>query len=490
MAVIPKLGNERTINHLWQLVRRSKLSVGGKMTALVILKQMGEAVDLENPGEYFSWRDIKKGDIAEVANLGRFSMRAIIKELQQLKEVDDVDAMMLQFEEISAKTGGEAMFSAMIEDVVEMGDSGAAEFLMALAATTSWASVRAAARAGLAKLAAQNIFPQTRIIKEVGAERFYAAYSTDPAHPWQQQVAILFERGKNMVQALVFLLDFGYPWRGAIKDMFPTEPLTPNQFQREFIDRANRQGVEQRRVTYARARQFILDALEANQEHRVKLPESYNEFRFLFERRVADPSAETLAYAAEIDAKTVDEWGELAGPPQRGVEFVGPDGHIITVIDPEDLEDADWDEEPFTFDDLLGEVNDYYLDDEEKLEEDEKPPIDYEWMVNYLKTRHAQDISPEELGARWDHLFDFMAYLEETGVNLTEVEQEQLQEFITDFWDEEIEPFVETPVEEKQHVIETVRDLYAYLAEKEYIPAETSRTIAKAAATLVRELAD
>jgi hypothetical protein len=412
-------------------------------------------------------------------------VRAIAKELQKLKEIDEVDGMMFQFQEIAAKTGGEAMLLSMIEDLVEMSDPGAADFLMALAATTPWAGARVAARRGLLALSARNVFPQSEVVKSLNSERFYAAYSTDPAHPWQQQVSILFERDKGQVQALVFLLDFGYPWRGGIKDMFPTEPMTPKQFQREFIDRANRQGVEQGQVTYARARNFILDALEANQKHKVKLPEAYNEFRFLFERRVGDPSPETLAYAAEVDARTVDEWGELEEEPQRGLEFVGPDGQIITVIDPDELDD--WDEEPFTFDDLLDEVNDYYT--EEEMEEEGEPPIAYEWVVAYLETRHGQNISPEELGARWDNLGDFMTYLDETGVSLAEIEQEQLHEFMTDFWDEEIEPFVETLIEEKQHVIETVRDLYVFLAEKGYIPGEVSQSVTRGAATLVNELA-
>ena len=83
MVALSRLGDEQTIQHLWQLVRRSKMSVGGKMTALVILKQMGEDVDLDNPGEYFSWRDIKKADVGEIAHMGRVGLQGIIKELQK-----------------------------------------------------------------------------------------------------------------------------------------------------------------------------------------------------------------------------------------------------------------------------------------------------------------------------------------------------------------------------------------------------------------------
>ena len=109
MIAIPKLGNADTINHLWQLVRRSKASMSTKMAALVILNQMGEEVDLKNPGEYFSWRDIKHADIAEVENMAHFSTRALIKELQHAENTNEIEAMMLQYEKIAAQTGGGAV---------------------------------------------------------------------------------------------------------------------------------------------------------------------------------------------------------------------------------------------------------------------------------------------------------------------------------------------------------------------------------------------
>jgi hypothetical protein len=485
MAAIPKLGDDKTIKHLWQLVRRSKISVGGKMTALIILKQMGEEVDLENPGKYFSWRDIKKADIAEVANLGRFSMQALIKELQHLKSVDEVEAMMLQFEGITRQSGGEMTAQAIVDDLVEMGDSGAADMLAAISATTSYSKVRQAARAGLMKLSAQKIFPQNASVKSLRDERFYAAYSTDPANPWQQQVAILFERGANMVQALVFLLDFGHPWRGSIKDMFPTQSMPVNRFQREFIDRANQQDIEQRRVPYARARRFILDAVAANRKYGVRLPPEFDEFRALIERRVIDPSPETLAYAEEVDARSVDEWGEMEGEPVRGMEIIGPDGKAIPIMVFGDLDEAAWNDEPYTFDDLMAEVNDYYqVEDEEDLDEEAIP---FDWVIGYLETRYNQNISVEELEARWDDLCDFMFYLsgdDEAPAELAEVQGYHLSEFITDFWDEEMERGAETPLDEKRHVIETIRDFYTYLAQQSYISSEASQNVTKAAAAL------
>lgn len=488
MAAIPKLGDDETIKHLWQLVRRSKISVGGKMTALVILKQMGEDVDLENPGKYFSWRDIKKADVAEVANMGRFSMQALIQELQHLKNVDEVEAMMLQFEGITRQSGGEMTAQAIVDDLIGMGDSGAADMLAAISMTTSYGKVRQAARAGLMRLAAQKIFPQSASVKSLRDERFYAAYSTDPANPWQQQVVILFERGANMVQALVFLLDFGHPWRGSIKDMFPTQSMSVNQFQREFIDRANSQGVEQRRVPYARARQFILDAVAANRKYKVKLPPEFDQYRALIERRVIDPAPETLTYAEQVDARSVDEWGELEGEPVRGMEIIGPDGEAIPIMVFGDAGEVEWDDEPYTFDELMVEVNDYYqVEAEADLDDEAEEAIPFDWVIGYLETRYNQNISVEELQARWDDLCDFIFYLsndDEAPAELAELQGYHLSEFITDFLDEEIRGGIEMPLDDKQHIIETIRDFYSYLARQSYISPEASQGVAKAAATL------
>jgi hypothetical protein len=489
MVAIPKLGNAQTIKHLWQLVRRSKLSVGAKMTTLVILKQMGEDVDLDNPGNYFSWRDVKQADVDEIESMGRFGTQAIIKELQKLDNVDDVEAMMLRFREISDKTGGEAMLEAMIDDLVEMGNSDAADMIAAISATTSYAKVRQTARKGLLKLSDQKIFPQTQSIKALVEERFYAAYCTDPAHPWQQQVAILFERGNNLVQALVFLLDFGHPWKGAIKDFFPTESITPRQFQREFIDRTNRQGVEQGQVSYARARQFILDALAANRKNKVKLPLEYEQFRPMVERRIVDPSPETLAYAEKIDAETVDEWGELEGEPVRGMEIIGPDGEAIAVMPMEDLDDEFWDEleedEIEDFDDLLANVEDYYEEVNETLDEGQAYILPHDWMVSYLTARHEAGFEPDELDEFWLDLSDFLLYLDEgynTPKTLADIQGHHLSEFVSDFWDEHIDK--EAPADEKEEAVETVRDLYDYLAEQKLIPAEAAKRVAAAADTL------
>ncbi len=494
MIAIPKLGNADTIKYLWQLVRRSKASIGTKMTALVILRQMGEEVNLDDPSEYFSWRDVKNADLTEVENLAHFGMPALIKEIQQARDTDELENMMLQMERIHAQAGGEAVALAEIESLIEMSDSGAADMLLAISATTPRPKVREAARTGLLKLAGQKVFPQAEVVKSLTNERFYAAYSTDPAHPWQQGVIIASERSKNNIQALVFLRDFGSPWKGAIKDVFPTHMLTPQQFQRDLINEPNREGVEYRRVPYARARQFILDALKANERNRVKLPKEFEEFRHLLERRVVDPSPEVLAHAAEVDAHTVDEWGELPGEPVRGMEIIGPDGTPIPLMmtgGPYADDEVDEDDEEYTLDDLLDEVDNYYAEDEDEsagelIINDEGFLVPYDWTFEYLEARFAEGVELDELEERWMDLCDFMYYAdvhEDPPAKLEEVQGFHLSEFVTEFWDAEIDE--ESPLEEKQHALETLQDLYAYLAAQDHIPGEASARVAQAAATLL-----
>lgn len=503
MIAIPKLGNAGTIKHLWHLVRRSKLSAGGKMTALVILKEMGEEVNLDDPGEYFSWRDLKHSDLSEIENMGRFALRALSKELQKLDTADDVEAFMLRSEELLPAGSKVGVKLTQIEALIEMGDSGAADMLSAIVATTTDSQEREAARRGLLKLSAQRVFPQSEVIKSLRNEPFHSAYSTDPAHPWQQGVIIVWERPHQTVQALVFLRDFGSPWKGAIKDLFPTYSMPWAKLKREMIDRTKGLDAEYRRVTYSRARQFILDAIEANRKNRVKFPPEYEKYLYLLERRIINPSAEAVAYAEQVDAQTVDEWGELAGEPVRGMEIIGPGGKPIPIIGMGDLDDFEGEEYQLTLDDLLDEVEQfYYADeveeeafveevDESEEEEEEEELIPYHWMVDYLTTRHNEGMDPEELSDRWDNLTEFIFYLDgldhEPPETLTDLQGYHLSEFITDYWAETIWAGENTTVGEKEFIIDSIQDLYEYLAEQGHVPTDIVKRINDAAAILFKQ---
>nr|HID14466.1 hypothetical protein [Anaerolineae bacterium] len=341
MAVIPELGDKGTIKHLWRLVRRSKMSAGIKITALTILREMGEDVDLNDPGAYFSRRRVGFADIAEVIRMGRHSLRMLIKELHRAESIGEIEGLMAMLDRPVAQTGNEEILLTITDELGAMEEAGAADMLLAIVHATARPKVRRAARNALLKLAARGVFPQSHLVKSFSEERFYAAYCTDPTQPWQQQVVMAWEWPGDIAQAMVFLLDFGFPWRGSIKDMFITRYMSKRQLQRGLID----QGLEQRRVPFARARQFILDALEANHRYRVRLPPEYDEFRQLIERRIVNPSPEALAQAEALDAETVDEWGEPEEPVVRGVQFV--DGQPLIIFDEANLAAIEGDLEDF-----------------------------------------------------------------------------------------------------------------------------------------------
>jgi len=61
MTILPRLRTPEVIDYLWQLVKKPRaLTIEAKLTTLVILKGIGEDVDVKDPGLYFSPHDIKK----------------------------------------------------------------------------------------------------------------------------------------------------------------------------------------------------------------------------------------------------------------------------------------------------------------------------------------------------------------------------------------------------------------------------------------------
>ncbi|HEY72675.1 MAG: hypothetical protein B6I35_04105 [Anaerolineaceae bacterium 4572_32.2] len=346
MLVISRLGDKKTIKHLWRLVRRSKMPIGVKHTALVILKQMGENVDLNDPGAYFSRQDVTLENLAEIERMSRHSLRAVIKDLHKAKNFGEIEGMMEMFDNMpGTRADKEAVQLMTIDNLSSIEEPGAADMLLAIVSATAQSKTRRAARDALLKLSGRGIFPQFRLVKRFSQEQFHAAYCTDPYHPWQQQVTMIWEWPGDTTQAMVFLLDFGFPWRGSMKDMFLTQYLSKRKIEREFIEVGN----DQRQVTFARARQFILDAIAANKQHDQPLPPEYDDFRQIIERRIVNPSNEALARAADVDAETEDEWGVSPGNVVRGISMVG--GKRVISLGEETL--RAFEQDPDAFDDYL-----------------------------------------------------------------------------------------------------------------------------------------
>jgi hypothetical protein len=315
MAILPRLRTPEVIDYLWQLVEKPRaLSVEAKLTTLVILKGMGEDVDVTDPGLYFSPHDIRPSDLESAQDMFRLGLRGLARSLRESRDPAEVEAFMHRINQMPEQAiGGEDMLLEMVQSVEAGATDLEADFLCALAHTTPFPKVQQAAERALARLAAAGTKPVTRAILDLGQDQFYAAYMTDPDHPWQQSVTVAWERAGGVIQALVFLIDFGFPWRGAIKDMFPTLGMTPSQFEQEFVERGPRQmGMRVYRVSLARAQATIAAAVEANRSYEISLPKEFNEVRHLVERWVLHPPASAIAADS-----TDDELGDRPLVPDR-----------------------------------------------------------------------------------------------------------------------------------------------------------------------------
>ncbi len=487
MMILPRLRKPEVIDYLWQLVKKPRaMSVDAKVTTLVILKQMGEDVDMIDPGRYFSPRDIKPTDIKSAQDLFRMGVRGLARHLRDSRDPAEVEAYMHRINRMpETAIGGEDILLEMVQNAEAEATDLEADFLYALAHTTPFPGVQQAAERSLTRLSKAGIKPVTRAILDLGQDRFYAAYMTDPNHPWQQSVTVAWERAGGAIQSLVFLLDFGVPWRGAIKDMFSTYGMTPSQFQRDLVDRpAQRMDMRLYRVSLARAQAIITAAVEANRKNRIPLPKEFNEVRHLVDRWVLHPPA--AAIAADT---TRDELGDQPLVPDRSGKPLMVDLRDLEqmekygLLEPEEAEDFDeeeWDEDEldwgktehefYSFSDVLEDIEGAFDDSLTALTW--LPP---EWLKDYLASfsDNPDDLErfDEELESiieSWLDVEDFLLYLNEHAYEIHAVDD--LRGFhLSEHLEEEA---VGQDEDDGHSRAETVSDFFAYLAQRGLIPLD------------------
>ncbi|MEK7278913.1 MAG: hypothetical protein AAB427_16300, partial [Chloroflexota bacterium] len=233
---------------------------------------------------------------------------------REARDPVEVERMMLDINRMpESATDGQNILLEFVTTAEAEANDLSADFLCALAYATPSPKVQQAAKQALDRLERIGVRPVTPVILSLGREKFHAAYMTDPEHPWQQSVNVAWERAPNVIQTLVFLLDFGLPWGGALKDMFATAPMTPQQYRRKFVEQAGAtMGERVYHVRLARAQAAIAAALEANRKNKIPLSKEFNEMRHLVERWVLQPPAAAL----EADT-TVDELGDRPLAPDR-----------------------------------------------------------------------------------------------------------------------------------------------------------------------------
>jgi hypothetical protein len=484
MSLVPRLKSREVIDYLWQQVKkRGRLSLDAKMTALVILKEMGEEVDLRDPGLYFSPRDIKPGDIKAAEGMFRTGMRGLTRSLRESRDPAEVEAFMHRINKMPEEAiDGTGILLEYIKTGEQEATDLEADFLYALAHTTPFPKIQQEAERALKRMAARGVKPVTRVILDLAQDQFYAAYMTDPNHPWQQNVTVAWERAGGVIQALVFLIDFGVPWRGALKDAFATHGMTPQEFQRQLVDRAERRmDLHMYRISLARAQAIIAAAVEANRRYNIAFSKDYNEARHLIESWVLHPPAAIL----EMDS-TRDELGDLPLTPGRSGKPM--------MLDLRDLErsetarhwfaqqaaeasdeEEEWDEEElepddedefYSFEDVLENVRNVHA---------EQGPAwwEYEWVRGYLASLNPDpdflerfDEDFEYIVSEWWTLRDWFEYLDAGNEihSVTDLRGFHLAEYLREEADEDDD--------QGRSRAETVRDFITHLAQRSLIPSE------------------
>src|SRR5205085_9757772 len=118
MVLVGRLKSPPVIEYLWQQVKRPRaLSVEAKLTALTILQEMGEDVDLKDPSRYFSVRELKPADVKSAEKLFSMGWRAAARTLRELHDAADVEAYMHEvFRMSETAIDGVNFFPDMVKD--------------------------------------------------------------------------------------------------------------------------------------------------------------------------------------------------------------------------------------------------------------------------------------------------------------------------------------------------------------------------------------
>ncbi|MBM4079381.1 MAG: hypothetical protein FJ278_06750 [Planctomycetes bacterium] len=399
-----------------QLAEQKGLSIESKTALLAALREMGESIGPQEFGQYLTPADATPGNVKALEGLFRSSFRQSMRDVRQARDAVEAEQYLLGFHKVALDATGSAEgVIQMVEDLAAGGTAVEADFLYGLARTAPLPAVRVAAEEMLDSLGKKGVKPVTPVILDLGRERFHAAYMTDPRHEWQQSVVVAWERPGEVVQVLLFLLDFGLPWDGAIKDMFMSKGLTAPEFQARIIEgRGQSIHLQYFRVPLARAQATLAAAIKANRSHGIPLPAEMAEARHLVERWVLRPDPSVLAADT-----TRDELAHVPVDLDRPV-LVDLDGLEFRDADEED-EEEDYDDEEREDEERTFEDFDELLEDVDSFHDTELEDIPWwrrEWVKDHLtslrddaRSRQSPDEGLEFLTRRWDDLAAFIGYL-------------------------------------------------------------------------------
>jgi len=166
----------------------------------------------------------------------------------------------------------------------------------------------------------------------------------------QAVVFILWYRDRNRtsVQGFNFLIDHNPPWEGAVKDIIAFPSRDPRTAIREWITSWESRGqMPLQQVSAAEARRRVIEALDCNRRHNIRLPADLIAQRERFLRHVLTLPAgddEPAFTAADFDA--LSQVGER---PEAIMHFEKTVGRRVRMDDGKELlimgADRDWDDD-------------------------------------------------------------------------------------------------------------------------------------------------
>jgi hypothetical protein len=242
---------------------------------------LGEGV---HPSELFPTpREVQPEEWDAVRSLMDDSIDHLVEAVHQAASSDEAQQIVFTMNDLrEASMDFDGLVEQMVDTAYRRGDVAAADFLAVLAQAIDSPAGRQAADRALRKLRMQGIEPSDRLGRGIVEERFYRGVRT-LGDPFQQRIALAWERGDDQVQAFIFTLDLRGRG-GAITQLTPTRNISQKEFQQNYLDSWRSQGYDLEELDLDAARQAIREALHANQLQRYRLPADWQKYGHLVRR--------------------------------------------------------------------------------------------------------------------------------------------------------------------------------------------------------------
>ena len=290
---------EEDKDRLWAVVHSPEKALGAKMVALTLLEEQGEEIDMKHPPIVLGPGDADAADAILERTLDR-----ILEDMKRVGGADELQEMMLVVDEMREQTvDGVGVFFYFIESCGQRATSNAADFLLAFSEMASYPEVRAEAERALHALRRKGVEPKSRFAKAIRKNLFYKAYASDLNVIGElQQLFMAWELERGKIQTFSFLIDL-FEMEGAILDFFASQGMSKREFL-GLIRESKEHGVPLEEISFVGAQAIVEDAMEANRQAELPLPEDFVRYHRLVEKRILDVAVDPEALLLEREKRT------------------------------------------------------------------------------------------------------------------------------------------------------------------------------------------